>query len=41
MKMSGLGRELGEEGLDEFRETKHLHWDFEGGSKPWWYPYGR
>jgi acyl-CoA reductase-like NAD-dependent aldehyde dehydrogenase len=41
MKMSGLGRELGEEGLDEFRETKHLHWDFEGGAKPWWYPYGR
>ncbi|HET8906676.1 MAG TPA: aldehyde dehydrogenase family protein [Ktedonobacterales bacterium] len=41
MKMSGNGRELGEEGLDEFRETKHLHWDFEGGAKPWWYPYGR
>ncbi len=41
MKMSGLGRELGEEGLDEFRETKHLHWDFEGGAKPWWYPYGQ
>ncbi|HLY30861.1 MAG TPA: aldehyde dehydrogenase family protein, partial [Ktedonobacterales bacterium] len=40
MKMSGIGRELGEEGLDEFRETKHLHWDFEGGAKPWWYPYG-
>ena len=28
MKMSGMGRELGEEGLDAFRETKHLHWDF-------------
>jgi acyl-CoA reductase-like NAD-dependent aldehyde dehydrogenase len=41
MKMSGNGRELGEEGLDEFRETKHLHWDFEGGAKSWWYPYGR
>jgi len=41
MKMSGMGRELGEEGLDEFRETKHLHWDFEGGAKPWWYPYGQ
>jgi acyl-CoA reductase-like NAD-dependent aldehyde dehydrogenase len=40
-KMSGLGRELGEEGLDEFRETKHVHWDFEGGKKPWWYPYGK
>ena len=42
MKMSGTGRELGEEGLDEFRETKHLHWDFvQGGTKAWWYPYGR
>ena len=41
MKLSGNGRELGEEGLDEFRETKHLHWDFEGGAKSWWYPYGR
>jgi betaine-aldehyde dehydrogenase len=41
MKMSGMGRELGEEGLDEFRETKHLHWDFEGSAKPWWYPYHR
>lgn len=41
MKMSGMGRELGEEGLDEFRETKHLHWDFEGDAKPWWYPYTR
>jgi betaine-aldehyde dehydrogenase len=41
MKMSGMGRELGEEGLDEFRETKHVHWDFEGQTKPWWYPYNR
>lgn len=40
-KMSGMGRELGEEGLDEFRETKHVHWDFEGSPKPWWYPYGK
>jgi acyl-CoA reductase-like NAD-dependent aldehyde dehydrogenase len=40
-KMSGVGRELGEEGLDEFRETKHVHWDFEGAAKPWWYPYGK
>ncbi len=40
-KMSGMGRELGEEGLEEFRETKHVHWDFEGGKKPWWYPYGK
>lgn len=40
-KMSGMGRELGEEGLDEFRETKHVHWDFEGSMKSWWYPYGK
>ena len=39
--MSGMGREMGEEGLDEFRETKHVHWDFEGGRKPWWYPNGK
>lgn len=37
--MSGTGRELGEEGLDEFRETKHVHWDFNMEPKEWWYPY--
>jgi acyl-CoA reductase-like NAD-dependent aldehyde dehydrogenase len=37
--MSGIGRELGEEGLDEFRETKHVHWDFSMEPKEWWYPY--
>jgi hypothetical protein len=26
---------------EPFRETKHVHWDFEGGKKPWWYPYGK
>jgi len=41
MKMSGLGRELGLEGLDEFLETKHVHWDFVQQVKPWWYPYKR
>jgi len=41
MKMSGLGRELGLEGLDEFLETKHVHWDFVQQEKPWWYPYKR
>ncbi|HJS28175.1 MAG TPA: aldehyde dehydrogenase family protein [Anaerolineales bacterium] len=40
MKMSGLGRELGQEGLDEFLEVKHVHWDIEGGIKDYWYPYG-
>ena len=28
MKMSGSARELGEDGLDSFLETKHVHWDF-------------
>jgi len=41
MKMSGLGRELGLEGLEEFVETKHVHWDFMQQEKPWWYPYNR
>jgi betaine-aldehyde dehydrogenase len=41
MKQSGIGRELGEEGLEEFFETKHVHWDFEMRRKPWWYPYGK
>jgi acyl-CoA reductase-like NAD-dependent aldehyde dehydrogenase len=40
MKWSGGARELGEEGLEEFMETKHVHWDFEMQRKPWWYPYG-
>jgi acyl-CoA reductase-like NAD-dependent aldehyde dehydrogenase len=39
MKQSGLGRELGEEGLEEFWQTKHVHWDIEGGVKDYWYPY--
>jgi betaine-aldehyde dehydrogenase len=41
MKMSGGARELGEEGLDTFQETKHVHWDMSDEPKPWWYPYGR
>jgi len=39
MKMSGNARELGEEGLASFMETKHVHWDFDTGAKDWWYPY--
>ncbi len=39
MKRSGLGRELGEEGFEAFLETKHLHWEIEGGVKSWWYPW--
>ncbi len=41
MKLSGGARELGQEGLDEFRQTKHVHWDFAMGMKEWWYPYGK
>lgn len=40
MKYSGGARELGQEGLDEFRETKHVHWEFSTKGKSWWYPYG-
>lgn len=40
MKMSGNARELGEEGIESFLETKHVHWDFDDGSKDYWYPYG-
>ncbi len=39
MKMSGIGRELGQEGYDEFCQVKHVHWDIEGGMKEYWYPY--
>jgi betaine-aldehyde dehydrogenase len=39
MKFSGGARELGEEGLEEFLETKHVHWDFSQERKSWWYPY--
>lgn len=39
MKMSGNARELGEEGLESFLETKHVHWDFSDELKDYWYPY--
>jgi len=38
-KRSGLGRELGLEGFEAFTETKHVHWEIEGGVKSWWYPW--
>jgi len=40
MKHSGLGRELGAEGLEAFQETKHVHLDSVLEVKDWWYPYG-
>jgi len=39
MRMSGGCRELGQEGLEEFRATKHVHWDFSSDVKDFWYPY--
>ena len=39
-KQSGLGRELGQEGLEAFQETKHVHIETDIGLKEWWYPYG-
>ncbi|HET8592062.1 MAG TPA: aldehyde dehydrogenase family protein, partial [Solirubrobacterales bacterium] len=40
-KQSGLGRELGREGLEAFQETKHVHIESEVGPKEWWYPYSQ
>jgi acyl-CoA reductase-like NAD-dependent aldehyde dehydrogenase len=39
-KQSGLGRELGREGLEAFQETKHVHIETKIELKDWWYPYG-
>jgi betaine-aldehyde dehydrogenase len=39
MRMSGGCRELGQEGFDEFRATKHVHWDFSTEPKAFWYPH--
>jgi acyl-CoA reductase-like NAD-dependent aldehyde dehydrogenase len=40
-KQSGLGRELGREGLEAFQETKHVHIESEVDPKEWWYPYSQ
>ena len=40
MKQSGMGRELGQEGLEAFQETKHVHIETHIAPKEWWYPYG-
>jgi len=39
MRWSGMGRELGEEGLDAFREPKHVHIDYVMERKNYWFPY--
>jgi betaine-aldehyde dehydrogenase len=38
-KKSGVGRELGAEGLEAFQETKHVHIETNLEVKDWWYPY--
>src|SRR5215207_5964306 len=40
-KESGIGRELGREGLEAFQESKHVHIDPKVEKKEWWYPYGK
>jgi acyl-CoA reductase-like NAD-dependent aldehyde dehydrogenase len=40
-KGSGIGRELGREGLEAFQESKHVHIDPRVEKKEWWYPYGK
>ena len=41
MKSSGMGRELGSEGLEDFRQSKHVHIDTKMDVKEWWYPYSK
>lgn len=40
-KMSGIGRELGRQGLDAFRQTKMGIIDWDPQAQDWWYPYPR
>jgi betaine-aldehyde dehydrogenase len=39
MRLSGNGRELGIEGLDDFREAKHILIDYKLEKKDYWFPY--
>jgi betaine-aldehyde dehydrogenase len=39
MRRSGIGRELGSEGIEDFRDVKHVHMDYVIAPKPYWYPY--
>ncbi|WP_455372943.1 aldehyde dehydrogenase family protein [Limibacillus halophilus] len=38
-KNSGVGRELGRQGLDAFRQTKMVILDADPAVQDWWYPY--
>jgi betaine-aldehyde dehydrogenase len=39
-KMSGTGRQLGSEGLDQFRHTKFVMIDADASAQDfWWFPY--
>ncbi len=38
-KSSGLGRELGRQGLDAFRRSKMVIMDHKPARQDWWYPY--
>jgi acyl-CoA reductase-like NAD-dependent aldehyde dehydrogenase len=38
-KMSGIGREMGRQGLDAFRQTKMAVIDSKPEIQEWWYPY--
>jgi acyl-CoA reductase-like NAD-dependent aldehyde dehydrogenase len=39
MKQSGLDRELGPEGFEEFIETKYTYWQIHCGMKHRWFPW--
>ena len=39
MRASGMNRELGTDGLDNFRDVKHVHLDYKIEPKSYWYPY--
>ena len=41
MKQSGIGREHGIEGLDEFRQAKHIFIDYDHSHKEWWYGHNK
>ncbi len=39
MRMSGMNRELGTDGLENFRDVKHVHIEYKIEPKSYWYPY--